>query len=127
MPEPTIFVVDDDDAVRHSLALLVQSVGLNVQTFASAQEFLDAYDSSLPGCLVLDIRMPRISGLELQQMLTERKIDIPVIIITGHGDVPVAVRTLRNGAVDFLEKPFSDQALLERINEAIGRDARRRA
>jgi two-component system, LuxR family, response regulator FixJ len=125
--ESTVFVVDDDHAVRRSLEMLIRSVGLRVQTFSSAQEFLDGYDPDTPGCLVLDVRMPRISGLELQQTLTEKRIDIPVIIVTGHGDVPIAVRALRNGAVDFLEKPYSDQVLLERVNEALQSDLKNRS
>src|SRR5437660_931146 len=107
--EPTVFVVDDDHAVRKSLHMLIKSVGLNVETFSSAQEFLDSYDPEHPGCLVLDVRMPRMSGLELQNKLTESGINIPVIIVTGHGDVPIAVRAMKAGAVDFIEKPFSNQ------------------
>jgi FixJ family two-component response regulator len=119
----TVFVVDDDQAVRQSLDLLIKSVGLPVCTFASAQEFLDRFDPAQPGCLVLDVRMPGMSGLELQRQLKERGIDIPVIIVTGHGDVPIAVRAMKDGALEFLEKPFSKQMLLEHIRDALQRDA----
>jgi len=119
----TVFVVDDDSAVRESLRWLIESVGLKVKTFSTAREFLDAYDPNQPGCLVLDIRMPGMSGLELQDRLAEKSIHLPVIIITGYGDVPVAVRAMKNGAIDFIEKPFSDQVLLERIQLAIEQDS----
>ena len=125
--DATIFVVDDDHAVRKSLDVLLRSVGLPVETFRSAQEFLDAYDPARPGCLVLDVRMPGMSGLELQQTLRARGTDIPVIIITGHGDVPVATRALKDGAIEFLEKPFSKQILLEQVREALKRDAAHRS
>jgi FixJ family two-component response regulator len=118
----TVFVVDDDKAVRDSLALLVHSVGLEVETFASAAEFLDAYRSNRRGCLITDIRMPGMSGLELQEKLSADDIRIPVIVLTGHGDVPAAVRALKGGAVDFVEKPFNPQALLDLIQQAIARD-----
>src|SRR5215470_10794826 len=124
--DATVFVVDDDQAVRQSLDLLIKSVGHRVQTFRSAQEFLDGYDPARPGCLILDIRMPGMSGLELQKTLRERQIDIPTIFITGHGDVPVAVRALKDGAFDFLEKPFSKQLLLENIRDALKTDAEHR-
>jgi len=114
-----VYIVDDDAAVRRSLAMLMQSVGYKVKSYASAREFLDAFDLSLAGCLVLDVRMPEISGLDLQQMLVQNKIKIPVIIITGHGDVPMAVRAMKEGAVDFIEKPFHDQDLLDSISRAI--------
>ena len=123
----TVFVVDDDQAVRDSLALLVQSVGLDVETYASAGEFLDAFEADRPGCLVTDIRMPGMSGLELQEKLTEDGALIPVIVLTGHGDVPAAVRALKGGAVDFVEKPFNPQALLDLVQQAIARDADIRA
>ncbi len=122
----TVFVVDDDQAVRQSLEMLIKSVGHTVQTYRSAQDFLDAYDTEKPGCLVLDIRMPGMSGLELQKTLRQRHIDIPTIFITGHGDVPVAVRALKDGAFEFLEKPFSKQMLLEHIRDAIKADEERR-
>ena len=117
--EPTVFVVDDDDAVRDSLMELVDSVGLNAEEYASAQAFLDSYDGRRPGCLVLDIRMPGMSGLDLQDRLTEKGSALPIIFITGHGDVPMAVRAMQHGAVDFIQKPFRDQELLDRINDAL--------
>jgi two-component system, LuxR family, response regulator FixJ len=125
-PSATVFVVDDDPAVCKSLETLIRSVGLPAQTFRSAQEFLNGYDPSRRGCLVLDIRMPGMSGLELQRTLRERQMEIPIIIITGHGDVPVAVRALKDGAAEFMEKPFSKQLLLENIREALRKDAERR-
>jgi len=118
----TVFVVDDDRAVRESLALLVQSVGLEVETFAGAGEFLDAYRPDRRGCLITDIRMPGMSGLELQERLTEDGYHIPVIVLTGFGDVPAAVRALKGGAVDFVEKPFNPQALLDLVQQALVRD-----
>ena len=120
--EPTVFVVDDDVAMRESTRFLVESVGLLVETFERAQDFLERYDPNRPGCLVLDVRMPEVSGLELQERLVEYGANIPVILITGYGDVPMAVRAMRNGALDFIEKPFSDQHLIDRIQEAIERD-----
>ena len=118
----TVFVVDDDQAVRESLALLVQSVGIEAETFASAQAFLDAYRPDQRGCLITDIRMPGMSGLELQEQLCRDGVRIPVIVLTGHGDVPAAVRALKGGAVDFVEKPFNPQALLDLVQQAIARD-----
>ncbi len=118
-PDPTVFVVDDDDAVRRFLSGLIASVGLNVETYASAQKFLDAYERGHAGCLVLDIRMPGMSGLELQKELVERDIRIPVIILTGHGDVQIAVQTMKAGAFDFIEKPFNNELLLDRIQKAM--------
>ena len=114
-PEPTVFVIDDDEAVRHFLRGLIASVDLRVQAYASAQEFLDAYPRNFPGCLVLDIRMPGMSGLELQQELNARGIDLPVIVLTGHGNVQVAVHAMKAGAVDFVEKPFNNELLLDRV------------
>ena len=121
--EPTVFVVDDDPAVLRGLRLLMKSVKLNVETYLSAQEFLDDYDPAQPGCLLLDLRMPGISGLELQEILRTRNIPIPIIIITGYGEVPAAVQAMRKGAVDFLEKPFNDQVLLDHVQKAIAEDA----
>jgi FixJ family two-component response regulator len=120
--EAIVRVVDDDPAIRKSLAWLVESVGLNVETYASAQVFLDAYDSKIPGCVVLDIRMPGMSGLDLLDKLRERKADIPVIVVTGFGDVPIAVRAMKSGAVEFLEKPVGEQQLLDHIHQAISQD-----
>lgn len=124
--EPTIFVVDDEQPVRDSLQSLLESLRFDAETFASAQDFLSAYDPARPGCLVLDVRMPRMSGLELQQELNARRFHIPVIIITGHGDIPMAVRAMKAGAIDFIEKPFNEQMLLERIQHALTADARQR-
>jgi len=124
--ESTVFIVDDDEASRDALALLLESMGLRVASFASARGFLDAYHPEQPGCLLLDVRMPEMGGLELQRVLKQRSIDLPVIFITGHGDVSMSVRAIKDGAVDFLEKPFPEAALLDRVHEAIARDARRR-
>ncbi len=117
--EPVVFIVDDDDQVRKSLGQLIEAVGFNVSTFASGQEFLDSFDFSCPGCLVLDVRMPGISGLRLQDKLAENRNRLPIIFITGHGDVSTATEAFKGGAVDFIEKPFSDQKLLDSINKAI--------
>jgi len=125
-PQPTVYIVDDDQATRKSLRWLVETLGVPVKTFHCAVSFLDAYDSSQPGCLVLDVMMPGMSGLELQRELNERHIEIPVIVLTGYGDVPTAVRALKNGAVEFLEKPFNDDVLLEQIRRALALDSRRR-
>jgi FixJ family two-component response regulator len=122
-PKPTVFIVDDDAAVRDSLGLLLRSMGLPVETFESARAFLDAGRDSRQGCLVLDIRMPGMSGLELQLELVARHSLLPIIFITGHGDVPMAVEAMQAGAVDFIQKPFRDQDLLDRINQALEKDA----
>ena len=122
----TVFVVDDDEGVRNSLRFLLKSVGLTTRALASATEFLDTYKPNQPGCLVLDVRMPGMSGLELQQQLNLRGATIPVIFITGHGDVPMAVEAMQHGAFDFLQKPFRDQELIDRIQRALERDARSR-
>jgi FixJ family two-component response regulator len=117
--EPTVFIVDDDKAVRRFLRGLIESVGLRVEAYASAQEFLDAYELGRLGCVVLDVRMPGISGLELQRKLTDRAIDLPVIILTGHGNVQVAVHAMKAGAADFIEKPFNNELLLDRVQQAV--------
>jgi RNA polymerase sigma factor (sigma-70 family) len=117
-----VYVVDDDAAVRESLAWLIQSVELRVVPCADARAFLDAYQRTVPGCLVLDVRMRGMSGLDLQAELARREIAIPTIIVTGHGDVAMAVRAMKMGAVDFIEKPFNDQELLEKIQRAIDAD-----
>jgi FixJ family two-component response regulator len=122
LPEPTVFVVDDDEAVRESLCWLGRSVGLNVAPFASAQEFLQANEHACAGCLVLDVRLPGMSGLDLQRELAARRITLPIIMITGFGDVPTAVSALTAGAIDFIEKPFSRQLLLDRIRHALDLD-----
>ncbi len=124
---PCVFVVDDDDAVRSSLRLLLKSVGQQAEAFSSAQAFLDAFDPDRPGCLVLDIRMPGMSGLELQQKLNAMHAITPIVFITGHGDVPMAVEAMQNGAVDFIQKPFRDQDLLDRINQALEKDKSNRS
>ncbi len=122
--EPIVFVVDDDDSVCKSLAWLIESVGFEVETFTSADEFLerDTYDG--PACLVLDVRMPGLSGLELQAELASVGRSMPIIFITGHGSVPMSVRAMKAGAVDFLEKPFDDQTLLDAITQSIEKDRR---
>ncbi len=117
--EATVFIVDDDNAVRESLADLIDSVGIKVQTFANANDFLASYSTDCIGCLVLDIRMPGMSGLELQQELIRREALLPIIFITGHGDIPMAVQAIKGGALDFIQKPFRDQDLLDRINKAL--------
>ncbi|MCP5418983.1 MAG: response regulator transcription factor [Gammaproteobacteria bacterium] len=125
-PQPSVFLVDDDEAVRDSLSLSLEMDGLKVECFASARDFLESYDASRPGCLVLDVRMPDMSGLELQEVLATRRITIPIIFITGHGDVPMSVKAVKAGAVDFLEKPFKKEVLQERIQEALAQDAQMR-
>jgi len=116
----TVYVIDDDDAVRESLSWLLESVGLQVNTYGDARSFLAHVNSNQSnGCVVTDVRMPGMSGLELQAELTERQIGLPVIIITGHGDVPMAVRAMKSGAYDFIEKPFNDQELLERVQRCL--------
>jgi FixJ family two-component response regulator len=121
--EHTVFIVDDDAAVRDSIQELVESVGLRVEGYESALAFLDAFMPQRPGCLVLDVRMAEMSGLVLQERLNELEARIPVIVLTGHGDVPMAVQAMRNGAVDFIQKPYREQALLDSINIAIAQDA----
>lgn len=123
---PTVFVVDDDRAVCKSLDMLLRSVGIPVETYSSAQEFLDGCDLNRPGCLVLDVRMAGMSGLELQRLLKEKGVPLPVIVVTGHGDVPIAVRAMKDGAMEFLEKPFSKDLLLEHIRVALARSVRLR-
>jgi len=125
-PEPTVFVVDDDPAMRDSLCWLLQSVDLHVETYPSADAFLAAYDAGRPGCLVLDVRMPGMSGLNLQDELRARHIRLPIIMLSGHAEVPTAVRALKAGAIDFMEKPFSDELLLDRIRQAIDLDREQR-
>jgi len=122
----TVFVVDDDEAVRSSLRLLLKSLGMPAVTHGSAAEFLAAYDPEQPGCIILDVRMPGMNGLELQDELNRRGAIIPVIFITGHGDVPMAVEAMQHGAFDFLQKPFSDKDLTDRIQRAIATDIRNR-
>ena len=123
---PTVFVVDDDESVRGSLRFLLRSAGLESRAYGSAPEFLAAYDPGQPGCLVLDVRMPGMSGLELQQELNLRGAVIPVIFITGHGDIPMAVEAMQHGAHDFLQKPFRDEDLIARVQRALASDAKAR-
>lgn len=126
MTEARVFIVDDDQEVRDALELLMESVGLPVSTYESGQAFLDAFDPDLPGCIILDVRMPGMSGMDLQERLAAQPLHPPVIVITGHGDVPMAVRAVQAGAVDFIEKPFNDQALLDSVHRAIEKDASQR-
>jgi FixJ family two-component response regulator len=126
MSEPIVFVVDDDDAVRSGISLLLRSAGLASKMYPSADAFITAYDPSMGGCLLLDVRMPGISGLELQERLRDRGIELPIIMLTGHADVPMAVRAMKHGAIDFLQKPFNDQLLLERIRQALELDRKHR-
>lgn len=124
MLDATVYVVDDDPALRESLGYLLQSEGLTVRAFENARLFLAAYDREARGCLVVDVRMPEMSGLQLQEHLATEGSTLPVIVITGHGDVPMAVKALKNGALDFIEKPFADQQLLDRVHEALDVDRR---
>jgi FixJ family two-component response regulator len=124
---PIVFIVDDDEAVRSSLRLLLKSMGLVPNALGSAREFLEKYNPTQPGCLVLDVRMPGMSGLELQEQLNRQGAVIPVIFITGHGDVPMAVEAMQAGAFDFLPKPFRDQDLIDRIQKALEKDRANRA
>lgn len=121
--QPIIFIIDDDEQVRNALILLMESVGLAVESYASAQDFLNNFDVTKAGCIILDVRMPGMSGLDLQARLTAEKIHPPIIIITGHGDVPMAVRAVTAGAVDFIEKPFNNQSMLDSVHKAIEVDA----
>ncbi|WP_119461381.1 response regulator transcription factor [Rhodospirillaceae bacterium SYSU D60014] len=126
MQAPTVFVVDDDDAVREAVGLLLKSNGFTVEAKTSAAEFLAAYDPVRPGCLVLDVRMPGMSGMELQAKLAADQVGIPVIIISGHGDIPMAVAAVQAGAVDFIEKPFDEHRLLATVQRALALDEERR-
>jgi len=117
--DPTVFLIDDDQSLREALEWLLESVDLPVETFASAQEFLDAYDPERSGCIVLDIRMPGMSGLELQRQLNNMRSTLPILVITGHGDVPTCVRAFEGGAFAFLEKPINHQQFLDHIQRAI--------
>ena len=124
--DATVFVVDDDAPMRESLKNLIRSVGLRAELFASAQEFLRTKRPDVPSCLVLDVRMPGLSGLDLQKRTTEAGIEIPIIFITGHGDIPMSVRAMKAGAVEFLTKPYRDQDLLDAIQQALERDRKAR-
>ena len=125
-PAPTVFVVDDDSSLRRAIKRLVESVGMQVELFGSAHEFLQAKRPDVPSCLVLDIRLPGISGLEFQRELAYANIHTPIIFITAHGDIPMTVRAMKAGAVEFLTKPFRDQDLLDAIQQALQRDNTRR-
>jgi FixJ family two-component response regulator len=125
--EPTVFIVDDDGAVRRSLERLIRSVGLEVETFASAQDFLRREAPEGPACLVLDVRMPGLSGLDLQKELAAAGLAVPIIFMTGHGTVPMSVRAMKAGAVDFLEKPVDEQVLLDAVHQALDRDRQARS
>ena len=121
-PEAIVFVVDDDESIREALGSLIQSAGLAVETFASARAFLARAPSDAPACLVLDLRLPGISGLELQERMVEDDREIPIIFITGHGDVPTTVQAMKAGAVEFLTKPFADRELLDAVDQAVQKD-----
>lgn len=127
MKEQKVYIIDDDEAVRDSIKELVESVDLNAEIFESAVSFLDSFTADKAGCLVLDIRMARMSGLILQERLNEMSATIPIIFITGHGDVNMAVEALKSGAVDFIQKPYHDQNLLDSINDALELDNRNRS
>jgi RNA polymerase sigma factor (sigma-70 family) len=122
----TVFIVDDDAEVRRSLTLLVRCVDLGVETFPCASDFLGSYDPARPGCLVLDVRMPGMTGLELQRELCLRDVKLPIIFVSGYGEISMVSQALRAGALDFIQKPYSSQAILDRIHEAIEQDARAR-
>ena len=124
--KPVIYIVDDDDGMRRALTVLMTAVGYQPEAFARPAEFLSKYDANQAGCLVLDVRMPEMSGLEVQQQLNRAGAMLPVIFMTGHGDIPMAVQAMKDGAFDFLQKPFRDQELLDRINAALKQDAQNR-
>lgn len=125
--DKTVFIVDDDEAVRESLSWLISSVGLNVETFGSAADFLEAFSPGRTGCLLVDVRMPGMSGLELQRHMHSNPACLPVIVITGHGDVQMAVSAMKDGAFDFVEKPFNDQVILDLVHKAVHECERRRS
>jgi FixJ family two-component response regulator len=127
MNDAIVFVIDDDESLREALNSLIRSVGLGVETFASAHEFLQSPRPDLPACLILDVRMPGLSGLDLQRDLTKADIHIPIIFITGHGDIPMSVRAMKAGAIEFLTKPFRDQDLLDAIQQALEHDRLQRS
>lgn len=123
---PTVFIVDDDDVLRESLVFLLRSVGLPVEAYATAEDFLAAYESEQPGCLVADVRLPGMSGIALQEALERRETPLPVILVSGFAEVPTAVKAMKRGAIDFIEKPFSNDVLLDCIRKAIDIDEERR-
>ncbi|MFC1639193.1 response regulator transcription factor [Gemmatimonadota bacterium] len=122
--KPRVFIVDDDQGVRESVRILMRSIGVESEAYPSADEFLERHDPDKPGCLVLDVRMPGMSGLELQERLTSLGSTLPVIFITAHGDVPMAVEAVRAGAMDFVQKPFRDQELIDRIQDAFAANSK---
>jgi two-component system, LuxR family, response regulator FixJ len=124
--KPIVYIVDDDDGMRRALTVLISTIGYQPVAFAKPTEFLAKYDASQPGCLVLDVRMPEMSGLEVQQQLNKTGSMLPVILVSGHGDIPMAVQAMKDGAFDFLQKPFRDQELIDRINGALKLDAQNR-
>jgi FixJ family two-component response regulator len=124
--KPVIYIVDDDDGMRRALTVLITTIGYQAVAFAKPTEFLAKYDPGQPGCLVLDVRMPEMSGLEVQQHLNKAGSMLPVILVSGHGDIPMAVQAMKDGAFDFLQKPFRDQELIDRINGALKLDAQNR-
>ena len=126
MNRGTVHIVDDDPSIQRSLRRLLESVGLTVECFSSAHDFIERYDPDVPGCLLLDVRMPGLSGLELQDHLRSQECMLPIIFVTGYGDVPMTARAMKAGAVDFLQKPFNDQELLEAIERALARNAQMR-
>jgi two-component system, LuxR family, response regulator FixJ len=121
--KPTVYIIDDDEAVRDSISMLLETENIEHKVYGSAIDFLNAYNESMCGCLVLDIRMPGMTGLELQETLNKRHASLPIIFITGHGDIPMAVEAMRRGALDFLRKPFGEDDLLQRVNEALAQAA----
>jgi FixJ family two-component response regulator len=125
--KPVIYVVDDDEGMRRALTVLMTTVGYQAMAFAKPTDFLEKYDPEQHACVVLDVRMPGMSGLEVQQQLNRRGSILPVILVTGHGDIPMAVQAMKDGAFDFLQKPFRDQDLLDRINAAVKQDGENRA
>jgi FixJ family two-component response regulator len=127
MSEPTVFIIDDDEAYRDSVCELLSSVGIATETFSSALGFLETFDPERPGCLVLDVRMARMSGLALQERLAAMGARIPIVFISGHGDIAMAVKAVKDGAVDFVQKPYREQQLLDAVDEALRRDAMQRA
>lgn len=125
-PVPTVFIVDDEEPVGDSIAMLLKTVGMTTRRYTDARAFLEEYEPEQPGCLLLDVRMPKLSGLEVQQELVRRHVTLPVIFITGHGDVPMAVEAMRAGAMDFIQKPFNDDELIRRVQKALEEDASER-
>lgn len=125
-PTPTVYVIEDDEAVRDSLRLMLESLGQKVETYARADDFLKAYHEDMAGCIVLDIRMPGMNGMELQRKLNAMNSILPIIFVTGHGDVPMAVEAMQQGAVDFIQKPYREQELLDKIQQAIAVDSENR-